>query len=114
MIYQGKKSQLLDFSVSGETYSWNQGLDGGEISYSVEPYRIHNQLAQFPTSLIAQELDSGKLEFISAGFTFDPTHKKLWFLAPPKLIYSWSEGKWVAMQTKDMLEIDSLAYRILF
>lgn len=87
---------------------------GGEISYSVDPNRVQNHFARFPNSLLAQELDSGKLGFIGADFSFDPKHKRLQFLKSPKSIYGWSDGKWVVLPVKDKLEVDSLAYRILF
>ncbi|RAI91963.1 ComEC/Rec2 family competence protein [Algoriphagus yeomjeoni] len=113
-VYQGKKSQLFDFSNSGEIYSWNQGLEAGEISYSVDPNRVQKHWSQTPKSLLVHELDSGKLDFIVADFSFDPKHKRLQFLKAPKSIYSWSDGEWVMMPAQNTLEVDSVAYRILF
>ena len=114
IVYQGKKSQLVDYSVFGEMYSWNQGLEGPEISYSVDPNRIQNHRSQFPESLIAIQQDSGQFAFFGGDFTFHPKEKKLHFLSPPKSIYYWSDGKWNDFPTANSLAVDSLAYRILF
>lgn len=40
IVYHEKKSQLFDFSTSGVVFSWNQGLEPEEISYSVDPNRV--------------------------------------------------------------------------
>lgn len=114
IVYQGKKSQLIDFSVFGELYSWNQGLGGGEISYSVDPNRIQNHWSQFPKSFSTIEQDSAQLKFIGADFSFHPNEKKLNFFSTPKSIQYWSDGKWNDSPIDNSLAIDSLAYRILF
>ncbi|WP_339756281.1 ComEC/Rec2 family competence protein [Algoriphagus aquimarinus] len=114
IIYQGKKAQLLDFSDSGQTYAWNQGIEPGEISYSVDPNRVQNHLPHTPQSLVAYQHDSGQLEFVGTEFTFHPTNKKLHFTSAPKSIYYWSDGKWVDLVVTDSIAVDSLAYRILF
>lgn len=114
IIYQGKKSQLFDFSISGELYSWNQGLEEGEISYSVDPSRVKNHWPQIPKGLSGIHNDSEAIDFLEADFTFLPKNKKLEFLIPPKSINFWSDGKWRDLPISDSLIIDSLAYRILF
>ncbi|MDR7129274.1 competence protein ComEC [Algoriphagus sp. 4150] len=114
IVYQGKKSQLLDFYAFGDVYSWNQGLDAGEISYSVEPNRIRKHWPQIPKSLMASREDSGTIQFVGTEFTFQPKDKKIQFLSTPRSIHFWSEGRWVAKPISDSLVVDSLAYRILF
>ena len=114
IIYQGKKSQLFDVSISGELYSWNQGLEENEISYSVEPNRVQNHWAQIPESLHAYQSDSSLLKFVGTDFSFQAADKKLHFSSAPKSIHYWSEGKWFDFPVNDSLAIDSLAYRILF
>lgn len=114
IIYQGKKSQLFDVSISGELYSWNQGLDESEISYSVDPKRVQNHWAQIPNTLIAYQDDLGTVGFINTDFAFHLKNKKLTFKIPPRSIHFWSEGKWFDLPVNDSLAVDSLAYRILF
>lgn len=114
IVYQGKKSQLFDFSQFGDLYSFNQGVEGGEISYSVDPNRVQQLSSQFPKSLLAIQDDSGQLVFPDADFTFHPNEKRLHFSSMPKSIHYWSDGKWVEFYVSDSLSVDSLAYRILF
>ncbi|MEB2784868.1 ComEC/Rec2 family competence protein [Algoriphagus persicinus] len=114
IVYQGKKSQILDFSDSGAVYSWNQGLEPGEISYSVDPNRIQNHWPQIPESFNAFLKGSGEIGFIGTDFTFDPKDKKLHFLSTPKSVHFWSSGKWIDQPISDSLVVDSLAYRIVF
>ncbi|PZX50185.1 ComEC/Rec2 family competence protein [Algoriphagus chordae] len=114
IVYQGKKSQLFDFSSSGVLYSWNLGLEPGEISYSIYPNRLQNHWSQFPESLTGLQHDSGELEFVGADFAFNPANKKLKFSASPKSIHYWSESDWVELPVIDSIAIDSIAYRILF
>ena len=114
IVYQGKKSQLFDFSLFGDLYSFNQGVEGGEISYSVDPNRVQQLSSQFPKALLAIQHDSGQLAFPDADFTFHPNEKRLHFSSLPKSIHYWSEGKWIDFSISDSLAVDSLAYRILF
>jgi competence protein ComEC len=114
IVYQGKKSQLIDLSGFGTLNSWNLGLEAGEISYSVDPNRIQSGWPQIPESLSAFQQDSENLAFVGADFTFYPKEKKLNFLQVPKSIHYWSEGKWNDLPTSNSLVIDSMAYRILF
>ncbi|MEB2774404.1 ComEC/Rec2 family competence protein [Algoriphagus sp. D3-2-R+10] len=114
IVYQGKKSQILDFSDSGEVYSWNQGLEPGEISYSVDPNRIQNRWPHTPKSFDAFLKESGEIDFVGTDFTFHPKDRKLHFFSTPKSVQFWSEGKWTYVSISDSLVVDSLAYRILF
>ena len=114
IIYQGKKSQLFDFSISGDVYSWNQGIEEGEISYSVDPNRVKNHWSQIPKSMSGIQDSTGGLEFLEAEFKLFPKEEKLRFSAAPNSINFWSEGKWRALPISDSLLIDSIAYRILF
>ena len=114
IIYQGKKSQLFDFSISGDLYSWNQGLEEGEISYSVDPNRVKNHWSQVPNSMSGILDSTGGLEFLEAELKLFPKEEKLRFSGTPKSITFWSEGNWRALPISDSLMIDSLAYRILF
>lgn len=113
-VYQGKKSQLFDFSHFGDVYSWNLGMEDGEISYSVDPNRVQNHWFQFPHSLTAFEKESDAMGFIGTGVAFHTEGKLLHFLSPPKSLQYWSGGKWNRMSTTDSLKLDSLAFRILF
>lgn len=114
IVYQGKKSQLFDFSNSVKLYSWNQGLEPGEISYSVDPNRVQKQWSQIPISLVVFQHDSGQLEFVGTDFTFHPISKKLHFSSTPKAVHLWYGGKWIDLPVTDSIAVDSLAYRILF
>ncbi len=114
IVYQGKKSQLFDFSHFGKLYSWNQGFEEGEISYSVDPNRVRKHWSQIPKSLVSFQDDSGIIEFKGAEFIFHPKEKQLHFLSSPKSIHYWSDGKWFDLPSTDSLAVDSLAYRILF
>src|SRR5690606_31003811 len=114
IVYQGKNSQLFDLSHSGDVYSWNQGIDEGEISYSVDPNRVQKHWSTIPKSLVAYQHDSGQFEFVGADFTFHPDEKKFYFSSAPKSIHYWSDGKWNNLPVADSLAVDSLAYKILF
>ncbi|SFT98904.1 competence protein ComEC [Algoriphagus locisalis] len=114
IIYQGKKSQLFDFSISGDVYSWNQGIEEGEISYSVDPNRVKNHWPQISKSMSGIQDSTGGLEFLEAEFKLFPKEEKLRFSAAPNSINFWSEGNWRALPISDSLLIDSIAYRILF
>jgi competence protein ComEC len=114
IVYQGKKSQLFDFSHFGKLYSWNQGLEDGEISYSVDANRVQKHWSHIPRSLAAVQYDSEAIDFTGTDFTFHPKDKNLQFSSTPKSVHFWSGGKWVELPVSGSLAVDSLAYRILF
>ncbi|MEP0711414.1 ComEC/Rec2 family competence protein [Algoriphagus sp.] len=115
IVYQGKKAQLLDFSIFGQNvYSWNQGLAGEEISFGVDPHRVQRHWPQVPEELSAYELDSGQLVFVGTDFSFLPDEPALYFSSPPKSIHFWSDGAWNDLPITSRLAVDSLAFRILF
>lgn len=114
IVYQGKKSTMLDLSLIGDVYSWNEAVEASEISYSVDPNRVQRTWAQLPKSLRAIKQDSGQLEFIGTDFVFYPNEKQLYFSSLPKSIGYWTEGKWVDQKVSSSLVVDSLAYRIVF
>ncbi|PZX51869.1 competence protein ComEC [Algoriphagus ratkowskyi] len=114
IVYQGKKSHMFDFSVFNELYSFNQGLEEGEISYSVDRNRIQQHVSQLPKTLYAIQKDSIQLAFLKTNVTLHPQENQLHFTSPPTSMYYWSDGKWVNMELRHSLPLDSLAYRILF
>lgn len=114
IVYQGKVSQLFDFSNLSETYSWNYGLEDSEISYSVDANRIQKHWPQFPKSLMTIQRESEQIEFIGTDFTFHQNDKKFQFTSRPLAIQYWAKGDWNDLAVSDSLVVDSLSYRILF
>ena len=114
IIYQGKKGTLLDYAYRDKVYSWNEGMEADEISYSVDPFRLANHWPLIPESLYGVSDASGKVELIGTGLFLDPKKRSLEFLKPINSVEIWGEKGWEKTSISDPVSIDSLTYRILF
>ena len=115
IIYQGKKGNMFDFSSAGNLYSWNQGLEGEEISFISDPNRIANHWSQFPESFSAGKTVSGNIVFPFHSVAFDENQKQLYFSEkPPKSIQIWEGNRWENLVGSDSLPLGKKAFRILF
>ncbi|UZD24628.1 ComEC/Rec2 family competence protein [Algoriphagus halophytocola] len=114
IVYQGSSGLLLDYAYSDQVFSWNEGLEGDEISYSVDPFRVANHWPLMPASLAARAFAPGQIELIGTGLVLDQKKKNLRFLKSPNSVEIWGEKGWEKVSLSDSVSMDSLAYRILF
>lgn len=115
IIYQGKKGKMFDYYRGGNLHAWNQGMEGDEINFLVDPNRIIEEQSQFPSSFSVGKIGDKNFFFPFHFISFSQELNRLYFMKyRPKTIEIWRDKQWENQSLTDSIELDKGAVRIIF